>query len=1129
MKKLLILCCLLATIPCVLSAQVSSYRPQMDAPKITPPSPNSASLGKYGDIPVGLYTGIPKISIPLYELKLGTFSLPISVSYHSQGLKVEEKSGNVGFQWALNAGGVITRTVKGLPDEQTLGYWGQAGLTNSYISSNQGITHAFCGGEIDAQPDIYYFNFGGYSGKFVLDASASHTAHIIPAQASLKINVVGSLGSFQVTDDKGIKYIFDVKETTTDDNNPPKILSYTSSWYLSKIITPAGEINFSYTSEETYFYQHFENDHLNAEANIDAATFNPGQKIANNYITVDSRILTSINSPVENIDFYTMDDRKDMLSAKRITGFLVKDYNGSTLKKVSFIQSYFGNSATTSPEDCRLKLDQIVEFSDDSALAKTYAFAYESPALVPSIKSLSQDYWGYFNGKSNSSLLPYMDPRIHGFYIANQAVAYGNRDPDVGFARIGCLNRITYPTGGTTAFLYEGNDYSSVSGLPVDEEKQTQKQAISTATRTSTVNIPTKNTSFTIGSSQVVLVTTQGSYSGAPPVDNGPSIYINRINANGTRTSMLSRNMINSKLSSTLWLEVGNYEIIASVDGVVQTATGSISYYSVDGRIYTKAAGGFRIKQILNTDPVTSKTTVKQYEYRSVADTSKSSGVLVTKINLLSKKIAPRLGNDTYYWMVRSSATSNYLGTTQGAFIGYGTVTEKEGSLDKGKKISYFTTASTYPNTYGTVNMVPFQDQITGSNNSDYLNNYLDDYDAYRGYLIKEMFFNESNHLVLQTDIKYNLTEALSPNSTNYFELNSKAGLLVNTCRISCGQCGGTDNCLPWSINGYYIFDNKIICPWIYKQQVSDKQYDVNGLNPVEALTNYYYGNPSHGLVTTEELITSKGTVFKKINKYAQDKGQINGLTTAASLSIDSMVSKNMVSDIIETEEYTNDIFNSRTRTNYRIWDSEGLIVAPENMQSQTGLNNALENRVQFINYDSKGNLLEVSKANGPHMVYQWGYKNQYPIAQVINASSNNFFYNGFEETEGNSSVDDSKTGRYSHLGSYSKTLTGLGNGNYYLSYWKKTGTAWVQVISTITVSSGVYQINLSDQIDDIRFYPVNSQVNSYTYRPLVGVTSITDAKGMTTYYEYDSFQRLKSVKDQNGNILKQTDYHYNN
>jgi YD repeat-containing protein len=56
-----------------------------------------------------------------------------------------------------------------------------------------------------------------------------------------------------------------------------------------------------------------------------------------------------------------------------------------------------------------------------------------------------------------------------------------------------------------------------------------------------------------------------------------------------------------------------------------------------------------------------------------------------------------------------------------------------------------------------------------------------------------------------------------------------------------------------------------------------------------------------------------------------------------------------------------------------------------------------------------------------------------------------------------------------------------------------------------------------------------NAFITSYTYKPLVGMTSQTDAKGMTTYYEYDAFQRLKAVKDQNGNILKQTDYHYKN
>ncbi len=58
--------------------------------KIIPPSPTAASLGKYGDIPVSMYTGTPNIDIPLHTLKCGELSLPISLSYHASGVKVDK-------------------------------------------------------------------------------------------------------------------------------------------------------------------------------------------------------------------------------------------------------------------------------------------------------------------------------------------------------------------------------------------------------------------------------------------------------------------------------------------------------------------------------------------------------------------------------------------------------------------------------------------------------------------------------------------------------------------------------------------------------------------------------------------------------------------------------------------------------------------------------------------------------------------------------------------------------------------------------------------------------------------------------------------------------------------------------
>ena len=56
-----------------------------------------------------------------------------------------------------------------------------------------------------------------------------------------------------------------------------------------------------------------------------------------------------------------------------------------------------------------------------------------------------------------------------------------------------------------------------------------------------------------------------------------------------------------------------------------------------------------------------------------------------------------------------------------------------------------------------------------------------------------------------------------------------------------------------------------------------------------------------------------------------------------------------------------------------------------------------------------------------------------------------------------------------------------------------------------------------------------NALVTTYVHFPLVGVSTITDPKGDITTYTYDDSNRLKNIKDKNGNVLSEYIYQYKN
>lgn len=60
-------------------------------------SPNAASLGQYGEVPVSLYIGTVQINVPIYEIDYMGHKIPISMTYHGSGRRPDQHPGWVGL------------------------------------------------------------------------------------------------------------------------------------------------------------------------------------------------------------------------------------------------------------------------------------------------------------------------------------------------------------------------------------------------------------------------------------------------------------------------------------------------------------------------------------------------------------------------------------------------------------------------------------------------------------------------------------------------------------------------------------------------------------------------------------------------------------------------------------------------------------------------------------------------------------------------------------------------------------------------------------------------------------------------------------------------------------------------
>jgi len=443
---------------------------------VIPPSPDAAALGKFVEVPVSYYTGIPQISVPIYTIQTGNIQLPISISYHAGGVKVEDVASRVGLGWALNAGGVISRSVVGCPDEGSndcTSFWSGPDPDPQTLTAIE--KYGIANSNIDMQPDMYFFNFGNYSGELFFNKNGD--CYTIP-HTTLKIKPgIGPKesadGSWQITAPDGKIYRFATKESSSvvtvcgaslAQNN--RANHYPSSWYLTNVYDPVStrEIDLSYSSiNEEYNYAIGITESFNLHTGGSGGS-SGSQTCEARYTHFRPQRLETISFDGGVVKFIYDPKRKDIVGSSRLSKVLIESVNGGFNKKFELFHGYFNSEFDEYiAESRRLRLDRVIESSNDGTVTAPYEFVYHdfygnSKYYLPARGSKDQDYWGYFNGRRNTTTIPYLvyDNPLNGgkqtFY------ALGNRWPHPEAAKAFILEEIHYPTGGYTKFEYELNE-----------------------------------------------------------------------------------------------------------------------------------------------------------------------------------------------------------------------------------------------------------------------------------------------------------------------------------------------------------------------------------------------------------------------------------------------------------------------------------------------------------------------------------------------------------------------------------------------------------------------------------------------------------------------------------------------
>ncbi len=485
------------------------------------PPPSVASLGKYTDIDVYYGTGTVDVSVPIYNLKTGPLSLPVTLSYHTSGVKANEISDWVGTGWNLSAGGMVSRTVQGIPDEWNSGYWTTHTAINSCGNTPplpmsvfaRATAAGIINKSLDGEPDLFSFNIPGYSGKFYFDIiSSMRKAILVPEQDIIITEIIDAakpekekIRGFKIITPDGTIYWFGEKdsETAIEISNASGTDATYVGWHLLKIESSDQKHAIHFDYQDDNFIYHSSGSLKKTVYYKTCPGTSPCPPISNNTSPVsgfpvfenrnNGKKLLKIYTTNESIDFIATADRDDthLLGSslgKKLNSIEIK--SGDYCKKFSFTYDYFKSSPTaTNANDKRLRLKSLQETSCDNPATTTvepYTFEYNGD-FMPNVLTRMIDHWGYYNGatvnQNNDLNIPPTTVTASGDVNGNppltMTIGSSNRETNETEMLKGSLKKVNYPTGGYTQYTFEANTYnapaqrpnSSVTQKPIEIER----------------------------------------------------------------------------------------------------------------------------------------------------------------------------------------------------------------------------------------------------------------------------------------------------------------------------------------------------------------------------------------------------------------------------------------------------------------------------------------------------------------------------------------------------------------------------------------------------------------------------------------------------------------------------------